>query len=106
MSIVLKRGTHPNINITERARTFPLAAGCEARNIDMVSSQSICFRCARKWKKTIYNEPLGAILPIVQYSGANKRFLDYQLSVALALGLNKGFDGAAQNVQIFMTMLD
>ena len=103
MSIVLKRLYTAEDNTTDFALNFPLAAGCNDRNIDLVSSQCICFQCALLCKKSIYQEELAAIVPTVEYTGVNKRYLDHQLCLAITTGLRTGASGIAQ---IFMTILD
>lgn len=77
MSIALKRLDSAEDNTTDFALNFPLAAGCNTRNVDMVSSQCICFQCALLCKKSIFQEELAAILPTVGYNGANERYLNY-----------------------------
>jgi hypothetical protein len=37
---------HKEDNTTDFALNFPLAAGCSKKNVDMISSQNICFQCA------------------------------------------------------------
>ena len=67
MSIALKELDHSAVeeNTTDFAMNFPLAAGCAARNVDMISSQCICFQCALLCRNSIYKEDLAAILPTV-----------------------------------------
>jgi len=103
MSIVLKRLDTAEDNTTDFALNFPLAAGCNARNVDLVSSQCICFQCALLCKKSIFQEELAAIIPTIEYTGSNKRYLKHQLCLAITTGLNTGASGIAQ---IFMTILD
>ena len=90
-------------NTTNFALDFPLAAGRAARNVDMVSSQCICFQCALHCGGTIYREEVAAILPTVAYDNANKRYMNHQLCIAITNGLNTGMAGIAQ---LFMTILD
>ncbi len=103
MSIVLKRLDTAEDNTTDFALNFPLAAGCNARNVDLVSSQCICFQCALLCKRSIFQEELAAIIPTVEYTGSNKRYINHQLCLAITTGLNTGASGIAQ---IFMTILD
>ena len=103
MSIVLKRLDTAEDNTTDFALNFPLAAGCNERNADLVSSQCICFQCALLCKKSIYQEELAAIIPTIEYTGVNKQYLDHQLCLAITTGLKTGASGIAQ---IFMTILD
>ena len=103
MSIVLKRLDTAEDNTTDFALNFPLAAGCNERNVDLVSSQCICFQCALLCKKSIYQEQLAAIVPTIEYTGVNKQYLDHQLCLAITTGLRTGASGIAQ---IFMTILD
>lgn len=70
MSIALKKLDHSTVEekTTDFALNFPLAAGCAARNVGMVSSQCICFQCATcalLCRNSIYKENLAAILPTV-----------------------------------------
>ena len=103
LSVVLKQFDQSTMeeNTTNFALDFPLAAGL--RNIDMMSSQCICFQCAVLCGKSIYNEDLAAILPTVKYTGANKRYMDHQLCLAITGGLKTGTAGIAQ---MFISMLD
>ena len=103
MSIVLKRLDTAEDNTTDFALNFPLDIGCNERNVDLVSSQCICFQCALLCKKSIYQEQLAAIVPVVEYTGVNKQYLDHQLCLAITAGLRTGASGIAQ---IFMTTLD
>lgn len=103
MSIVLKRLYTAEDNTTDFALNFPLAAGCKERNVDLVSSQCICFQCALLCKKSIYQEELAAIIPTIEYTGDNISYLDHQLCLAITTGLRTGASGIAQ---IFMTILD
>ena len=103
MSIVLKRLSTAEDNTTDFALNFPLAAGCNDRNVDLVSSQCICFQCALLCEESIYHEELAAIVPTIEYAGVNKRYLDNQLCLAITTGLKTGASGIAQ---IFMTILD
>ena len=103
MSIVLKQLDTAEDNTTDFALNFPLAAGCNERNADLVSSQCICFQCALLCKKSIYQEELAAIIPTIEYTGVNKKYLNHQLCLAITTGLKTGASGIAQ---IFMTILD
>ena len=105
MSIALKtlEQSAADENTTNFALDFPLAAGCAARNIDMVSSQCICFQCALVCGQTIFHEQVAAILPTVVYNGPNERYLNHQLCIAITTGLSIGFPVLAQ---VFMAILD
>jgi len=107
MSICLKELDDDNKddNTTDFALNFPLAAGASEKNVNMVSSQNVCFQCALLGPEglSIYKEPLKAILPAVQYDGANKKYINDQLYVALTAGLATGAAGIAQ---LFMAILD
>ena len=103
MSIALKQLHTAEGNTTDFALKFPLAAGCNERNVDLVSSQCICFQCALLCKKSIYQEELAAIIPTIEYTGVSKSYLDHQFCLAITTGLRTGASGIAQ---IFMTILD
>ncbi|KAL8676974.1 MAG: hypothetical protein Q9224_007234, partial [Gallowayella concinna] len=103
MSIVLKRTDTVEENTTDFALNFPLAAAQAKLNADMVSAQCICFQCALICKRSIYQEDIVAIIPAVDYDGANKKYIDHQLTLALTGGLNTGASGI---IQLFMTILD
>lgn len=100
MSIVLKRPYTAEGNASHVALEFPLDAGCDERNVDLVSSQCICFQCALVCGKSIYEE---AIVPTTEYTGVNTRYLDHQIRLAIAAGSNTGSSAMAQ---FFMTILD
>ena len=105
MSIALKKldQSAADENTTTFALDFPLAAGCAARNIDMVSSQCICFQCALICGQSIYHEQVAAILPTVVFDGPNERYLNHQICTAITSGLSIGIPGLAQ---VFMAILD
>ncbi|KAL8798729.1 MAG: hypothetical protein Q9182_006444 [Xanthomendoza sp. 2 TL-2023] len=103
MSIVLKRLDTVEENTTDFALNFPLAAAQAKQNADIVSAQCICFQCALVCKRSIYHEDIVATIPTVNYSGANKKYIDHQLTQALTAGLKTGASGIAQ---LFMTILD
>lgn len=91
-------------NTTDFALNFPLAAGASTKNIDLVSSQHICFQCAllSPEGRSIYNEDLIAIIPALQYDGGNKKYINDQLYSALTAGLATGAAGLSQ---LFMAIL-
>ncbi|MCJ1226247.1 hypothetical protein MMC12_002897 [Toensbergia leucococca] len=104
MSIVLKEMDKLEENTTDFALNFPLAAGHARQNADMISSQCICFQCALLCSPiSIFKEDVVATLPTVEYSGANKRYINHQLTLAITNGVATGMVGI---VQIFMTMVD
>ena len=105
MSIALKTldQSAADENTTNFALDFPLAAGCAARIIDMVSSQCICFQCALICGQSIYHEQVAAILPTVVYNGPSERYLNHQLCIAITSGLSIGVPVLAQ---VFMAILD
>ena len=105
MSIALKLldQSAADENTTNFALDFPLAAGCAARNIDMVSSQCICFQCALICGQSIYHEQVAAILPTVVYNGPSERYLNHQICIAITSGLSIGVPVLAQ---VFMAILD
>jgi hypothetical protein len=91
-------------NTTDFALNFPLAAGALSKNVDLVSSQHICFQCAilAPEGKSIYRETLTAVIPALQYDGSNKKYINDQLYLALTAGLVTGAAGIAQ---LFMSIL-
>jgi hypothetical protein len=92
-------------NTTDFALNFPLAAGSSTKNVNIVSSQNICFQCALLAPNmlSIYKEKLKAIIPTVHYEGSNKKYINDQLYFALTTGLATGAAGIAQ---LFMAILD
>jgi hypothetical protein len=106
MSICLKElePEHMDNNTTDFALNFPLAAGSTSKNINIVSSQNICFQCALLGPSglSIYKEKLKAIIPAVQYDGMNKKYINDQLYLALTTGLATGAAGIAQ---LFMAIV-
>lgn len=106
MSICFKASETGNgeDNTSDFALNFPLAAGASAKNVGAVSSQNICFQCAllSPAGKSIYQEPLTAVIPTVEYDGANKRYINDQLYLALTAGLATGAAGIGQ---LFMAIL-
>lgn len=103
MSIVLKKLDSVKENTTDFALNFPLAVGQAKRNTDLVSSQCTCSQCSLLLNKSIYQEELTARIPTVEYKGANKVYIDHQLTLAITDGLTTGASGI---VQIFMAVLD
>lgn len=107
MSICLKQldAEHIDDNTTDFALNFPFAAGSSAKNVNMVSSQNVCFQCARLAPSgiSIFKEQLKAIIPAVSYEGPNKKYINEQLYLALTTGLATGAAGIAQ---IFMAILE
>ena len=104
MSIVLKKLDNTEENTTDFALNFPLAAAFSEQNLKMVSSQVICFQCASLWnEKTIYQEPIAAVLPTVGYQGSNKVYINHVVTLAITGGLATGVSG---NLQILMSVLD
>ncbi|OAL45320.1 hypothetical protein IQ07DRAFT_549054 [Pyrenochaeta sp. DS3sAY3a] len=91
-------------NTSDFALNFPLAAGASAKNVGAVSSQNICFQCAllSPAGKSIYQEPLTAVIPMVEYDGTNKKYINDQLYLALTAGLATGAAGIGQ---LFMAIL-
>lgn len=91
-------------NTTDFALNFPLAAGASAKNIGLISSQNICFQCAvlAPSNRSIYHEPLTAVIPTLDYHGSNKKYVNDQLYLALTAKLAIGAAGIAQ---LFMSIL-
>ncbi|KAF3003555.1 hypothetical protein E8E13_006137 [Curvularia kusanoi] len=106
MSVCLKDTDPANKedNTSDFALNFPLAAGASAKNIELVSSQNVCFQCALLGPDgmSIYKEPLAAIIPTVQYDGSNKKYINNQLYSVLTARLATGAAGVAQ---LFMSIL-
>ncbi|ORY18318.1 hypothetical protein BCR34DRAFT_554015 [Clohesyomyces aquaticus] len=106
MSICLKElgSSDAGCNTTDFALNFPLAAGQNDKNINLVSSQNICFQCALLGPsgQSIYKENIKAIIPAVQYDGNNKKYINDQLYLSLTSGLQTGAAGVAQ---LFMAIL-
>ncbi|KAL8788907.1 MAG: hypothetical protein Q9213_001430 [Squamulea squamosa] len=103
MSIVLKRLDTVEENTTDFALNFPLAAAQAKQNVGMVSAQCICFQCALTIDRSIYQEHIVATVPTLDYHGANKKYIDHQLTLAITAGLATGVSGI---VQLFATILD
>jgi hypothetical protein len=91
-------------NTTDFALNFPLAAGASSKNVNLISSQHICFQCAilAPEGKSIYRETLIAVIPALQYDGSNKKYINDQLYLALTARLATGAAGIAQ---LFMSIL-
>ncbi|KAF2631154.1 hypothetical protein BU25DRAFT_446076 [Macroventuria anomochaeta] len=106
MSICFKEANPENKedNTSDFALNFPLAAGASEKNIDLVSSQNVCFQCALLGPNgtSIYKERLTAIIPTVQYDGSNKKYINDQLYSALTARLATSAAGIAQ---LFMSIL-
>jgi hypothetical protein len=107
LSICFKAAPAPDAaedNTTDFALNFPLAAGAFTRNVDLVSSQNICFQCALLVPegRSIYQECLTAVVPAVMYAGGNKKYINEQLYLGLTNGLATGAAGIAQH---FMAVL-
>ncbi|KAH7395136.1 hypothetical protein DE146DRAFT_97073 [Phaeosphaeria sp. MPI-PUGE-AT-0046c] len=106
MSICFKEPEPDKVedNTTDFALNFPLAAGAATKNIDLVSSQHICFQCAilAPDNLSIYREQLLAVIPALQYTGSNKKYINDQLYMALTAKLATGAAGIAQ---LFMSIL-
>jgi hypothetical protein len=96
MSIVLKKLDSVEENTTDFALNFPMAVGQAKRNIDLVSSQCTCFQCSLLLERSIYQEELTARIPAVEYEGANKIYIDHQLTLAITDGLATGSSGIVQ----------
>ncbi|KAL5114799.1 hypothetical protein ACEQ8H_007292 [Pleosporales sp. CAS-2024a] len=92
MSMCFKELAEPDKaedNTTDFALNFPLAAGAALKNVDVVSSQHICFQRAllAPAGESIYREPLVAVIPALQYHGSNKKYINEQLYLALTARL-------------------
>ncbi|KAH6614157.1 hypothetical protein C7974DRAFT_368322 [Boeremia exigua] len=106
MSICFKEAApeHREDNTSDFALNFPLAVGAFTKNVDLVSSQNVCFQCALLSHDglSIYKERITAIIPAVQYDGNNKKYINDQLYSALTARLATGAAGVAQ---LFMSIL-
>jgi hypothetical protein len=107
MSVALKVLTQDEAlaNTADFALDFPLAAGRFAANVNIVSSQCICFQCALFGRpgRSIFGEEIAVVLPTLQYAGSNKLYINQQLYVALNGGLKTGVPILGQ---LFATILD
>lgn len=103
LSIVLKRLDTVEENTMDFALNFSLAAAQAKQNKEMISAQCICFQCAQALKVSIFQEHIVATLPVVEFKGANKKYIDHQLALAVTAGLATGASGIAQ---LFATILD
>jgi hypothetical protein len=107
MSVTLKRmdPEATGANTADFALDFPLAAGRLPANMDVISSQCICFQCALFGRPglSIYAESIAAVLPAIEYSGTNKQYINQQLYLALNGGLKTGVPALGQ---LFATILD
>ncbi|GME28819.1 hypothetical protein GTA08_BOTSDO07967 [Neofusicoccum parvum] len=104
MSVALKVGADGAANTDNFALDFPLAAGRFKSNSDLISSQNVCFQCALAFQgRSLFREDLAAVLPTLDYTGSNKKYIQEQLYIALTGGLRTGASGASQ---LFMTILD
>lgn len=106
MSICFKETDpeHTDDNTSDFALNFPLAAGASMNNVNLISSQNVCFQCALLGPDgmSIYKERLTGIIPAVQYDGSNKKYINDQLYSALTARLATGAAGVAQ---LFMSIL-
>lgn len=107
MLVVLKQMDEAatGANTADFALDFPLAAGRFSANMNVISSQCICFHCALFGRPglSIYSEPIAAVLPALEYSGTNKQYINQQLYLALNGGLKTGVPALGQ---LFATILD
>ena len=80
MSIYLKVLDHADAaaNTTDFAFNFPLAAGSSPANVNIISSQDVCFQCALLGPSglSIYKEQLAVIIPAMAYQGSNKTYIN------------------------------
>ncbi|KAI9654704.1 MAG: hypothetical protein M1831_005291 [Alyxoria varia] len=103
MSVALKRLDAVEENTTDYALNFPLAAAHARQNLNIISSQSICYQCALLLEESIYREDILAVIPTVEFTGPNKVYLVHQLYHALTAGLKTGASGV---MQLFAAILD
>lgn len=92
-------------NTDNFALDFPLAAGRFEANMNILSSQCICFQCALFGRPdySIYGEDISAVIPTLEYTGSNKLYIHQQLYKALNAGLKTGVPAMGQ---LFATILD
>ncbi|KAF2745169.1 hypothetical protein M011DRAFT_150509 [Sporormia fimetaria CBS 119925] len=91
MSVCLKEVDFDGANTTDFALNFPLAAAASESNMKVLSSQNICFQCSLiSPSYSIWKEKIKAIIPFVNYEGANKRYIESQLYLALTESLSIG----------------
>lgn len=92
-------------NTDNFALDFPLAAGRFEANMNILSSQCICFQCALFGRPghSIYGEEVSAVIPTLEYTGSNKSYINQQLYRALNAGLKTGVPAMGQ---LFATILD
>ncbi|TKX21816.1 hypothetical protein C1H76_6313 [Elsinoe australis] len=104
ISIVVKQGADSAANTDNFALDFPLAAGRSEFNQELISSQHICFQCALSLgKQSLWREKLAAIIPTLDYTDINKRYIQEQMFFGLTGGLRTGASGVSQ---LFMTIID
>lgn len=104
MSIAIEFDADTAANTYNFALDFPLAAARFKSNINLISSQSVCFQCALAFDgMSLYREDIAAILPTLDYTDSIKKYIQEQLYVALTGGLRTGASGVSQ---LFMTILD
>lgn len=105
MSICFKepQPDHADDNTSDFALNFPLAAGASVNNVNLISSQNVCFQCAiAMGNRSVYQEELTAVVPALQYEGSNKKYINDQLYLALTARLATGAAGISQ---LFMSTL-
>ncbi|KAJ8110670.1 hypothetical protein OPT61_g6545 [Boeremia exigua] len=106
MAICFKEAApeHAEDNTCDFALNFPLAAGGSETNVNLISSQNVCFQCALLAPNgmSIYKERLTAVVPAIQYDGNNRKYINNQLYAALTARLATGGAGVAQ---LFMAIL-
>ncbi|KAF7935372.1 uncharacterized protein EAE97_008279 [Botrytis byssoidea] len=92
-------------NTDNFALDFPLAAGRFEANMNILSSQCVCFQCALFGRPdhSIYGEEISAVIPTLEYTGSNKLYIHQQLYKALNAGLKTGVPAMGQ---LFATILD
>lgn len=103
LSFLLKKSEAAEENTTNLALSFLLAVAQKERNLDMVTSQCMCFQCPLFRKQSIFKESLSAIIPTVDSKRSNKSYINHQPTLAITAGLSTGISVIEQ---IFMTILD
>jgi hypothetical protein len=107
MSLAVKELDHLTtalIICSQDGFAYPLWAGSTMADRNPLSSQVICYDCAKAlMPRSIYREQLSAVIPVMKYSMCNKMVINR----ALYDGLTRGSDvGEAQIAQIAMAVLD
>lgn len=106
MSLAIKKLDQATIalNTSLDGRVYPLWTGSATANRNPLSSQVICYDCAKALlPRSIYREQLSAVIPLVEYTLSNK----VMINKALYDGFTGNSEvGEAQIAQIGMAVVD